>query len=173
MSKVKYAIGIVLMLGFVVFVVLAPEEERIILAEGYPAPGFSLRDLGGRTHSLQGLRGSVVVVNFWATWCASCIEEMPSLDNLNKMTSDNPGFAILTVLFRDKAEKARSFLEQNGYGLTVLMDPDETVARKYGLTGVPETFVIDKEGVLSKKIIGPIGFDSPDVMRFFKRLASR
>jgi peroxiredoxin len=137
---------------------------------GSPAPEFRLSDLDGNVWRLSDLRGSVVVVNFWATWCPPCREEMPSLQQLFQKTLDAPDVVILTVLFNDDPKNAYEYVKRNGYGFPVLRDPDGSVAAAYGLTGVPETFFIDRSGVLRNWVIGPMGFDSPQVMGYLAGL---
>ncbi|HHK60773.1 MAG TPA: TlpA family protein disulfide reductase [Desulfobacterales bacterium] len=127
---------------------------------GQPAPEFTLVDLNGRTWSLAGLRGKVVFLNFWATWCPPCREEMPAMVRLRSMLAGKP-FEMVTVLVNDQPEKARRFLAKvKGEDLPVLLDPQGTVGNAYGITGVPETYIIDRQGVLRKKYIGAYPWDS-------------
>ncbi|MFC1549616.1 TlpA family protein disulfide reductase [Nitrospirota bacterium] len=135
-----------------------------------PAPAFDLVDTGGKSWRLSGLKGKVVLINFWATWCPSCVQEMPSIHNLNVLASGADNFQILTVLFQDSPEKAREYFMEEGFAMPILSDRDGIAARKYGLTGVPETFIIDKKGILRSKYIGPRNFDTPDMVQFLNRL---
>lgn len=136
------------------------------------APDFELLDLEGNAVRLSDFRGGAVLVNFWATWCPPCREEMPSLSALHASFSGNPAFSALTVLYQDSPETAKDYLEKNGYLIPVLVDPKGSVAESYGLTGVPETFLIDGDGVLRKKIIGPFRFNSPEAIRLYEALIS-
>ncbi len=145
-------------------------EEKIVLREGDPAPLFSLNDRNGKIWSLEELKGKVVLVNFWASWCPSCKEEKPSLQKLSNMTRDKPNFVILTILYKDNPSGAFQFMKKNNLNLTLLLDGKQEVSSIYGVTGVPETYIIDKKGVLRRKIIGPTRFDTPDSLRFISGL---
>lgn len=145
-------------------------EEKIVLREGDPAPLFSLKDSNGKIWSLEELKGKVVLVNFWATWCPTCKGEKVSLQKLSDMTRDKSNFVILTILYNDAPRRAVQFMKKNNLRLTLLLDSKQEVSRIYGLTGVPETYIIDKKGVLRKKIIGPARFDTPDSLKFFNGL---
>jgi peroxiredoxin len=140
------------------------------LSVNMPAPDFKLPDTSGKTWSLSGLKGKVILMNFWATWCPSCVEEMPSIHNLNVLASGADGFQILTVLYQDSPEGAGRYFREEGYGMPVLIDKGGLAARKYGLTGVPETFIIDRKGILRHKQIGPRKFDSSDMVQFLNNL---
>jgi thiol-disulfide isomerase/thioredoxin len=142
--------------------------KRIVAAEGLSAPDFSLRDINGNIWRLSDLKGSVVLVNFWASWCVSCKTEMPSLQGLYERKKDNPLFKLVTVLYRDDPMVASEYLEQNGYNFPLLIDTDGNASMDYGLTGVPETFIVDKTGILRKKIIGPADFESPEAIAYLK-----
>jgi len=169
--KAVHVLVLLVVAGFVAFIVLAPSPPvKRAPVEGDVAPDFELLDLRGNAVRLSGFRGAVVLVNFWATWCTSCREEMPSLNALNASVSGTPAFSVLTVLYQDSPETAADYLEKNGYALPVLVDSKGSVAESYGLTGVPETFLIGRDGVLRKKIIGPFRFDSPEAIRLYEAL---
>lgn len=148
------------------------DTGTVLLEEGNMAPVISLKDTGGNSWSLSAQRGSVVLINFWATWCYTCKEEMPSLNALLLKTMNEPDLRIVTVLYRDDPKAALKYMQENGFGLPVLTDPDMSAATSYGITGVPETYVVDKRGVLRKKIIGPTRFDSPEALAYIKGLLS-
>lgn len=149
-----------------------PQKEAVSAAVGLGAPDFSLRDADGRLWRLSDLKGSVVLVNFWASWCPPCKEEMPYLQNLYEKMKGNPKFSLLTVLYRDDPKAAYAYLRENGYTFPMLMDPESTAARSYGLTGVPETFLIDKAGVVQAKKIGPAKWDAPEFVEELNRMAA-
>lgn len=135
---------------------------------GITAPDFTLQDSEGNIWTLSELKGQVVFVNFWATWCPPCREEMPSMQRLyNRLPKDK--FKMLAILSRDKPEEAEKFAAKHRITLPILYDRDNTAGPKYGLTGLPETFIVDKYGVLRNKYIGPAEWDSP---RFEKLLRS-
>ena len=139
-------------------------EAPKVAAVGLMAPDFTLADRTGGTQTLSELRGKVVFVNFWATWCPPCREEMPSMQRLySKMPKDK--FEMLAILENDKPERANAFASELGITLPILYDEDKKAWPKYGLTGLPETFIVDKQGVIREKFIGPAQWDSPQVVQ--------
>lgn len=127
---------------------------------GQPAPTFTLTDLHGKNWRLADLQGKVVFLNFWATWCQPCLQEMPSMAALNrKMPAD--AFQMITILHNDRPEIAGNLAQKMGLTFPVLVDANSIAARQYGLTGVPETYIIDPQGILREKFIGPLNWDSP------------
>lgn len=141
--------------------------------EGSLAPDFTLNDLSGRPVQLSSLKGKVVLLNFWATWCPPCREEIPSMFRLNQAMQGKP-FQMLAVSIDEGGKDAvQAFFKKGGAALPALLDTDGKVARRYGTTGVPETFVIDAKGVIMKKIIGPIDWSSPQVLAALDDLTRR
>jgi peroxiredoxin len=133
---------------------------------GNRAPEFTLKDLSGKDIKLSDLRGKVVVLNFWATWCPPCREEIPSMMRLNKALAGK-GFQMLAVSIDEGGKGAvEGFFRKSGMSLPVLLDTDQAVGKRYGLTGVPETFVIDKKGVILKKVVGAMDWSNPAVINF-------
>lgn len=121
--------------------------------EGREAPLFTLRDLDGQTWSLEALRGKVVVLNFWSTWCQPCKREHPELLSSAK---SYPEVVFLGVVYQDSTAKVRGYLKQKGTAYPHLEDPDSRMAIDYGVAGVPETYFIDKKGVIRKKVASPV-----------------
>jgi len=130
---------------------------------GKTAPDFVLQDASGKVWKLSRLKGKVVFINFWATWCKPCRDEMPSMVALNKAMEGKP-FQMLTIAFNDDLDRAKNFAQSLGATFPVLGNPREELANAYMITGVPETFLIDADGILRHKFIGPYEWDSP-VMR--------
>jgi thiol-disulfide isomerase/thioredoxin len=122
---------------------------------------FELLDLNRNRISLSDMKGSVVFINFWATWCTSCIEELPSIERLFRSLSESSSFKVVTILYKDDLNRALSFMKENGYTFPVYLNTDESAAKIFGITGIPETFIIDKHGLLRNKVIGPAEWDSP------------
>jgi DsbE subfamily thiol:disulfide oxidoreductase len=137
-----------------------PKTQAVVV--GLNAPEFSLSDPSGKTYTLSELKGSVVFINFWATWCPPCIEEMPSIQNLYNGFKDRKEFRMVTILYKDDYEKAMAYMKQNNYALPVLIDREGKSAKAYGVTGVPETYIVDKQGVLRQKVIGPADWNSTE-----------
>jgi len=138
--------------------------------EGTPAPDFTLTDLSGGEVQLSSLKGKVVLVNFWATWCPPCREEIPSMMKLNQ-AMQGKNFQMLAISVDEGGKDAvLDFFKKGGWTLPALLDTDGKVARRYGTTGVPETFVVDTQGMIRKKVIGAIDWDSPQVIEFLEQL---
>lgn len=136
---------------------------------GEPAPVFYLSDTKGRSWNLEELKGKVVFVNFWATWCAPCREEMPAMQRLMEALPKDT-FVMLAILNRDTPANANLFAEKLGITIPILNDMGNNVGPMYGLTGLPETFIIDKKGILRYKYIGPAKWDTPEFIQQIKEL---
>ena len=116
------------------------------------APDFSLVDRQGKTWTLSELKGQVVVIYFWASWCPPCREDMPAMQRLySRLPKDK--FKMLAIINRDKSAVAYEFAEKIGITMPILDDRNNDAGQKYGVTGLPETFIVDKQGVLREKII--------------------
>jgi len=122
---------------------------------GNRAPDFTLRSLDGSSVRLSDLRGKPVVINFWASWCPPCKEEMPAFQKAYERYRSE-GVVFLGVDYREDAATVQRFVQQNGYGWTFLLDSDGQVARSYQVTGVPETYFIDRNGIVRDSQIGPL-----------------
>ncbi len=138
---------------------------------GELAPGFTFPLLPGGTASLSDYRGKVVLINVWATWCPSCIDEMPDLENLyKKMKSQGSAFEILGVSIDALTDPVQKWVDRFGITFPILLDPRGTIKKLYRTTGVPETFVIDRQGRLVRKFIGPRKWDGAEMVNFLKRI---
>lgn len=111
---------------------------------GALAPNFTLKDLDGKDVSLSDLRGQVVLINFWATWCGPCRDEMPAIQS----RYDRGGFAVLAIDFAEDPLQVRSFLNELGVNLPALLDPDGRVQELYRVRGYPTSFFIDADGIV-------------------------
>lgn len=127
---------------------------------GKAAPAFTLQALNGRAVSLSSLRGRPVVLNFWASWCVSCRAEHAYL--LDAYRQYNPrGVAFVGVMYHDTASGARDFVRRHGGSWPTVSDPNEQTAVSYGVTAPPETFLIDRRGIIRYKSTGPVTPASP------------
>ena len=137
---------------------------------GLPAPDFMFPGLDGKMVSLSDYRGHVVLVNVWATWCPPCVDEMPSMERLYKeLKGEN--FEILAVSIDALGTKAVApFMKKYNLSFPALMDSDATIKTLYQTTGVPESFIVNQEGFLVQKIIGPRDWATPAVVGFFRDL---
>ena len=135
---------------------------------GTRAPVFSLSD-GEHSVDLNKLRGRVVVLNFWASWCAPCVEELPSLEELQR---DLPQVQVVAVSTDDDASAYERFLKQHSVSLLTVRDAEQRSNAMYGTFRYPETYVIDKSGIIRRKFIGPQEWTSPEIVGYLKKLAS-
>jgi cytochrome c biogenesis protein CcmG, thiol:disulfide interchange protein DsbE len=132
-----------------------PRDVRSPLL-GKPAAAFTLTTFAGTPISLESLRGRVVVVNFWASWCIpACYEEAPVLEQAWRDYKDR-GVAVVGINIQDKAEAARKFMEQFGFTFPNAMDPSGKISVDYGVYGVPETFFIDRSGRIRERKVGAV-----------------
>jgi cytochrome c-type biogenesis protein CcmF len=122
---------------------------------GQPAPGFFVQSLDGQEVSLAGMAGDVVVVNFWATWCQSCEDELPALQSVWEEFRSR-GVQFIGLAYREKDADVRGAAASYGLTFPLALDPNNAVAASYGISAVPETFVIDREGKVAFIHIGPI-----------------
>jgi len=136
-------------------------EPRPVATVGEPAPDFDTVDTKGNIWSLSKLKGQVVFVNFWATWCPPCRDEMPSMQRLYTMMPADK-FKMLALFNNDKPAAVENFVAKLGLTMPILSDESNIIGARYGLTGLPETFIIDKQGVVREKFIGPAQWDSPE-----------
>jgi peroxiredoxin len=122
---------------------------------GFPAPDFALSSLGGETVALAELRGSVVLVNIWASWCGPCRAEMPAIQRLYEADADR-GLQILAVnsTVQDSAADARAFADELGLSFPILLDVDGAVTRAYRVQALPSTFIIGRDGVVRRVLYG-------------------
>ena len=136
--------------------------ERNMVKVGDEAPNFHLRDLHGNTMSLSQFRGKVVLLNFWATWCGPCRIEMPAMEQLYR-TLPREDFEILAISTDPQGTAVtRSFQREMGFTFPILHDPDMRIGLTYGARTLPLTFMVDRRGVIRKKIFGARDWDSPE-----------
>lgn len=144
---------------------------------GKPAPDFTIQD-ADRSVSLSQLRGKIVVLNFWATWCPPCVEEMPSLVQLQKRFQSKD-VAVLAVSVDDDPEAYHKFLKDHAIDLLTVRDPggpktdqgvNAPVASRYGTFKFPETYIIDRNGIIQRKFIGPVDWGQQEIVEYLSRL---
>lgn len=122
---------------------------------GEPAPSFALADLDGNPVSLADLRGRPVIVNFWASWCGPCVDEFPLL-SAAAAAHERDGLAVVGIVFQDRSEAARAFLARMGATWPAAMDPGNAVATRFGIVWPPDSFFIDRNGVVVGRQIGQL-----------------
>ena len=137
------------------------------VVKGASAPEFALPDLQGSEVNLSSFRGKVVFLNFWATWCEPCREEMPSMEILNRYMKDKE-FVMLAVSIDKDTSKIEPFMKELNLTMKVLLDKDSKIFQRYKTTGVPETFIIDKNGIIAEKIVGPRDWTRPENLQLIE-----
>ena len=135
---------------------------------GTPAPDFTVQD-SDRKVSLDEFRGKVVVLNFWATWCPPCIEEMPSLVQMQQRMKSK-GVEVVAVSVDADQSTYQSFLKAHNITLLTVRDPDKKSNNLYGTFKFPETYIIDRQGVLRRKFIGAIDWGTPEIVDYLAKL---
>ena len=135
---------------------------------GSNAPDFTVQD-SDRKITLSELRGKVVVLNFWATWCAPCVEELPSLVNLQQRMR-NKGITVLAVSVDQDESLYRRFVQDHNVNLLTVRDANQTSNNLYGTFKFPETYIIDRNGVMRRKFIGAVDWATPEVVDFLSKL---
>jgi cytochrome c biogenesis protein CcmG, thiol:disulfide interchange protein DsbE len=128
--------------------------------------------LDNKPAHLSDLRGKVVVLNFWATWCQPCVEETPGLIQLNQRIAARGGVVLGVSVDEDEAAY-RAFIQQNGINFLTYRDASKKSSLDYGTTMYPETYVIDRKGKIARKIIGPQDWNSPDMLAYFDALLAQ
>jgi thiol-disulfide isomerase/thioredoxin len=171
--------GVLVLLAGLVLAGWTVRDRFLPVEVGTAAPELVATDLDGRPVSLAALRGEVVLLNVWATWCPPCREEMPSMQRLAEQLGPE-GLRVVAVSIdaatgsRDAGGRAggdvRAFAEEYGLTFDLWRDPEGRVQQIYRTTGVPESFVIDRNGTIVKKVIGATEWDSPANVELIRRL---
>lgn len=135
---------------------------------GTAAPEFTVQD-ADRKVSLSELRGKVVVLNFWATWCGPCVEEMPSLVQLQQRFKDK-GVSVVGISIDVDGDAYHKFLKDYKVDFLTVRDPDQKTSNLYGTFKWPETYIIDRGGIVRRKFIGPVEWSQPEIVDFLSKL---
>lgn len=176
---------IVTCLGFLLALNVASDEKKtdsssggkiqslVAIPQTPQAPDFTLTDANGKTHTLSDYQGKVVIVNFWAVWCAPCRKEMPSMQRAwEKIQHEDT--LMLAVNWGDDAESVDKFIESIDVNLEfpILLGGDNEMTSEWSVKGLPTTFVIDSEGRLAYKVVGDIEWDDPKILEKVLHLKS-
>ena len=163
-------IVVVLILAYGVLTRTSDEKVGNLPQVGQPLADFALTDLQGNTVQLSDLRGNVVFINVWATWCQPCIDEMPTIERLYHQLHPRGLEVVAISLDPLGAQVIEPFMRRYRLTFPVLLDVKSEVERLYGTTGVPESFIVDKQGRLVEKVVGPRDWSSPQMLALFERL---
>jgi peroxiredoxin len=165
-KDVQFPRGFVLALLFPVAVLPACNRGSRPAQTGKVAPDFTVTD-GTSTVHLASYRGKVVLLNFWASWCMPCVEELPSLEALHHQ---DPNLAIVAVSIDDDATAYSTFVTQHHMDLITVRDPSQSAAELYHTDMWPETYVIDRQGMIRRKMVGPQEWTSPEIVGYLNSL---
>jgi len=167
---------VLIMVGVGTIILLQTKESsfnlsgRPLMGKDVPAPNFSLPGLDGKMVSLAGYRGKVVFLNIWATWCPPCVEEMPSMEKLYQALKGED-FEILAVSVDVSGAKiVTPFMKKHKLSFPALTDTKGSIKSLYQTTGIPESFIIGKDGIIVEKVIGPRDWATPNAIRYFRNL---
>jgi thiol-disulfide isomerase/thioredoxin len=132
---------------------------------------LALRDINGEAHDLRDYRGKLVLLNFWATWCPPCVEEIPSLGRLQKAFSKDD-LVVLSVDIGESKKEVQAFLQQVPADFPVLLDPDGSTVEQWKVIAFPTTFVIGRDGIIKLAYFGGLEWDNPSVVSQIQELAN-
>lgn len=163
-----YAVGLALV-GIAIALVWMGDPIQPPIGRGDVAPSFDLERLDGGRFASSELGGRVSLVNFWATWCKPCEDEMPAMQRLYETLAPE-GFELVAISVDASASDVRAFRERLGVGFPILLDPDQDVSRRYQTTGFPESLLVDRNGVIVERYVGPREWDHADYVERVRRL---
>jgi thiol-disulfide isomerase/thioredoxin len=150
---------------------IASAETQIKPWTARATPSLALQDLDGRRVELSNLRGRVVILNFWATWCIPCRDELPSLQRLRKKMAGKP-VEVLTVNYGEMAERVKPFLQKEGLDLPVLLDTQKDAGRDWSVGGLPMTFVLDASGHARYSAFGELDWSAGEPLERVEKLVA-
>ncbi len=165
LPKAAIAGIIIAVVAAVIFIVAGQREKFEPVTANSEIIDFELPDMQGKMRKLSDFRGKVVFLNFWATWCKPCEEEMPSMQALYENLNNFPFEIVAVSVDKDPPEKVAEFAKQYGITFTILHDRKGKIKETYKTTGVPETFIIDQNGVVALKVWGPKDWTEPDSIK--------
>jgi peroxiredoxin len=151
-----------------IFIVIDSMRERVVMA-GDRAPDFTVVTDNGQTVTRSSFGGKLLVLNFWATWCPPCIEELPSLDAF-QLRLRSKGVVVLGISVDKNEQTYKTFLERARVSFLTARDPEANISSSYGTYKYPETYVIDQQGRVVEKFIGPENWLKPEVIQRIERL---
>ncbi len=140
-----------------------------VVDENVESIDFELEDLDGTVVKLSSLRGNMIFLNFWATWCGPCRAEMPSMQRIYDKLKDK-GFVILAVNLREDNKPVNNFMDELGLDFTVLLDRTGKVGAQYGVRSIPTTYLIDRDGSIIGRAIGAREWDAPEYQSIFEKI---
>ncbi len=150
-------LGAIAVIGLVLVIFSQKDKGTVVrrAVVGLEAPEFRVLDKDGTETRLSQLKGKTIFVHYWASWCKECREEMPGIQALYERKKADQSFVFISVIYREDPKVSKQWLIDNGFDIPIYVDPKGEAARTYGLTGVPETFIVEPNGILKIRILGP------------------
>ena len=147
------------------------QEMGILKTDATPVPeNIQLEDLVGNKVKLTEFKGKIVFLNFWTTWCPPCRKEMPAMEKLHKKLQDQE-FIMVSVSIKESAKKVDDFFKKRKLTFAALLDPKGHTSKEFGIAQIPTTFVLNKNGEIIGKALGPRHWESKTAVIFFKQLS--
>jgi len=170
-SMLSAAVVVILVWG-ILSVVVRKRDKYYLVTEGVAVPEFSLPSLEGEKITMSEQRGKVLLINLWATWCPACIEEMPSMERLYQdlKKRDVPFDMLAMNIDSSNVKELKEFARKMNITFPILYDRSKNVPYLFKSLGIPETYIVDKKGVIRKKIIGGYDWDRPDTRQLIDKL---
>ena len=174
----KIGLSLLVFLAIVFFFGRSSAGDELLLKAGIQpmktvksAPNFHLDRLNSKKVELREFRGKVVLLNFWATWCGPCKEEMPSMEALYRLYKEKDFNLVAISVDYEGVRPVKEFIEKQRYTFPVLLDPNGETLDLFGVKGIPTTFVIDKKGRIVGRVVGPKDWKQPEILSLFDTLA--
>jgi len=162
-----------LIVGAIAGLFVYRERNRVgqpgVVSVGQQAPDFAIKDESGKLVKLSDSKGKLVFLNFWATWCEPCIEEMPEMQTLNEKFKDRK-FQMMAISVDNSWDVVKDFYDKHNLGMPTFLDPGQQVRSLYKVRGYPETFIIDGKGSVVKYIIGPQHWSDPKLVSMIETM---
>jgi cytochrome c biogenesis protein CcmG, thiol:disulfide interchange protein DsbE len=160
MKKFIVAVLLLAITGYGIWNALAAEKAKEVgLSVGNVAPDFSLQTLNGKTVHLSDFRGKPVIVNFWTTWCPPCKKEMPDMEKFYRNYHSEVELLAVHLTSQDTRENVKSFVNEYQLSFPVVLDEKKKALELYHIQTIPTSYIIDKDGVIRKKIVGPMTYE--------------
>ena len=177
-----WRIGAVITIAILIVLGWTLRHRFVPVGEGSPAPEYSAKTVDGTEVSLASLRGKVVLLNVWATWCYPCVKEMPTLQHAYELLK-NDGLEVVAVSVDapvgsldpvgNPGGDVSAFVKELGLTFTILRDPERKIDTTFALIGIPSTFVIDRSGKIVKKVVGIASWDDEEHLRELRALLAK
>lgn len=159
MKKILAIILLIVLAGVAIWQTSFDQDAKVGLDKGNQAPDFELDTLDGEKKRISGFQGKKVILNFWATWCPPCQEEMPEMQKFHEQYSDEVAIVAVNFTVSERnTETVKKFIEGNGYTFPVLLDSENKANSGYEVLTYPTSYFLDENGIIRDKVVGPMTF---------------